>query len=211
MNIKVKSATYTQVKDGNETQVAFNFFLDLTAKNKMRFVNTVIDTIIDADKKRYNGIIKDLIFDFTIIEVFTDVDTTDIHESTDVISTIEDFIAETNIVDIVTTNISTELMESLRIAIDENIQYKTGVNPNNTSSAVSNLFGRFEKMLDNVDVNELVDFANKVGGISDNLSVDKIIDAYSHSAAFQKIADGIAKRDEHIAKVVSIAKNKSQE
>lgn len=210
MNIEVKSATYTQIKDGNETQVAFGFFLDLRAKDKMRFVNTVVDTIVDTDKKRYNGIIKDLIFDFAIIETFTDVDTTEIRESADVVSAIEDFIAETNIVDIVTANISTELMESLRIAVDENIQYKTGVNPNNISSAVSGLLGRFEKMLSGVDVNELVDFASKVSGISDDLSADKIVDAYSHSAAFQKVADGMAKRDEHIAKVVSIAKGESQ-
>lgn len=205
MNIEVKSATYTQVKDGQESQIEFNFATDLTARNKVVFVNSVVDTIVDDTNKRYNGIIKDLIFDFTIVDRFTDIDVTEIRDSADTITAIENFLAETNIVDIVTANVSTQLMESLRIAVDENIQYKTGVNPNNISTAVSNLLGKFEKMIEGVDVTELVDFADKVGGISDNVTVDKIVDAYSRSEAFKKVADGMAKRDERIAEIVAMA------
>lgn len=205
MNIERKIATYTQVKDGQESQIEFNFATDLTARNKVVFVNSVVDTIVDDTNKRYNGIIKDLIFDFTIVDRFTDIDVTEIRDSADTITAIENFLAETNIVDIVTANVSTQLMESLRIAVDENIQYKTGVNPNNISTAVSNLLGKFEKMIEGVDVTELVDFADKVGGISDNVTVDKIVDAYSRSEAFKKVADGMAKRDERIAEIVAMA------
>lgn len=205
MNIERKIATYTQVKDGQESQIEFNFVTDLTARNKLMFVNSVVDTIIDDTNKRYNGIIKDLIFNFTIIDMFTNIDVMEIRDSADTITAIEEFLAETNIVDIVTANVSTQLIESLRIAVDENIQYKTGINPNNVSAVVSVLLGKFEKMIEGVDVTELVDFASKVGGISDNITVDKIVDAYSHSEAFKKVTDRMAKRDEHIAELVAVA------
>lgn len=211
MNIEVKSAVYTQVKDGKESQFEFNFFTDLTAKNKILFVNTVVDTIVDVTNKRYNSIVKDLIFDFTIVDRFTDIDVTEIHDSADTITAIENFLAETNIVDIITSNVSTQLIESLRIAVDENIQYKTGINPNSVSTAVFGLLSKFEKMIEGVDVTELVDFAQKINGISDKVTVDKIVDAYSHSEAFRKVADGMAERDKHIAEVVTIANEAIQE
>lgn len=210
MDIGVKSATYTQIKDGKENQFEFDFATNLKATSKMMFVNSVVDTIVDETNKRYNGIIKDLIFDFTIIDMFTNIDVSDIRDSADSVSAIENFLAETNIVEIVTANVSTQLMESLRIAVDENIQYKTGVNPNNVSSAISNLLEKFEKTIEGVDVSELVDFANKVGGISDNVTVDKIVDAYSRSEAFKKVADGMAERDEHIAEIVATAKETNE-
>ena len=45
------------------------------------FVNSVVDTLIDDDS--YNSIIKDLIFDFNIIRVFTDIDTSFINVKDD--------------------------------------------------------------------------------------------------------------------------------
>lgn len=197
MNIEVKSAVYNRVNDGNEIQIPFNYFTNLSAKNKIKFVNTVVDTLVDSDTLRYNGIVKDLIFEFTIIDVFTDVDVDEIRESVDVITAIEDFLYETNIIDIVVANVDTQLMESLRIAVDENIQYRTGVNPNSISSVISGMLGKFEKMLKDVNVNELVDFAKKINGISDDINMDKIIKTYGDSNSFQRIVDAVS--DKNIA------------
>lgn len=201
MNCEVKSAVYVNTKNGSETE--FNFFVNLSARNKIRFVNTVVDTLVDTTNKIYNGIIRDIIFNFGIIEIFTDIDVSDILESADTITAIEDFLSETNVIDIVTANVEAGLIESLRIAVDENIQYKTGVNPNSVSSTITALLNKFGRMLDGVNVNDLVDFAQKINDISGTLTADSIVEAYSHSSAFER---AIADNTENNNKVIKIKK-----
>ena len=51
----------------------FDFKTSLSAYDKMIFVKTVVDNIVSKDG--YDVVIRDLIFDFVIIEVFTNIDT----------------------------------------------------------------------------------------------------------------------------------------
>lgn len=177
--IDTKTATYTTITDdGVEMQISFDFRNDLTASEKVSFVNFVVGILVDETNKTYNGIIKDLIFDFAIIGHFTNVNMSDVYaeiqESKDNVSVIEKYIESNDIVRIVTANIPVELLESLRIAIDENIQYKTGVNPNNVFSSISNLLNKFSKKIDGIDVNELVEFAKGINGLGDALNVESL-------------------------------------
>lgn len=205
MEIMVKTGTYTQVQNGEEIQVAFNYFTDLTAIKKIHFVNTVVDTIV-ADN-RYNGIIKDLIFDFVVIDVFTDVDVSEIRDSADTISAMEDFVMSTNIIEIVTANVKSGLIDSLRIAVDENIQYKTGVNPNSITTALSRILNKFEEKIEGIDMESMMNFAQIVGGVSGELTPNKILEAYANTDMFKKNqADRAAARNEHIAKITEINK-----
>ena len=57
----------------NDVDYNFNFATDISAYNKLVFVNSVVETIVSDDN--YNSIVRDLIFDFNIVKVFTDVDT----------------------------------------------------------------------------------------------------------------------------------------
>lgn len=207
MEIMVKTGTYTQVQNGEEKQITFNYFTDLTARKKMNFVNTVVDTIVTDN--RYNGIIKDLVFDFVIIDVFTDVDVSEIRDSADTISAMEDFIASTNIVDIVIANVKSGVIDSLRIAVDENVQYKTGVNSNSITTALSRLLNKFEEKVEGIDMESMMNFAQVVGGVSGELTPNKILEAYVNTDMFKKNqADKAAARSEHIAKLTEIADKK---
>lgn len=207
MDIMVKTGTYTQVQNGEERQITFNYFTDLTARKKMNFVNTVVDTIVTDN--RYNGIVKDLVFDFVIIDVFTDVDVSEIRDSADTISAMEDFIASTNIVDIVTANVKSGVIDSLRIAVDENVQYKTGVNPNSITTALSRLLNKFEEKVEGIDMESMMNFAQVVGGVSGELTPNKILEAYANTDMFKKNqTDRAAARSEHIAKLTEIADKK---
>ena len=71
-----------------------NFYTNLSSADKLRFVNSVVDLLVSD--KNYNFIIRDLIFDFFIIDIFSDIDTTELIESSSFIDDVEH--GKTNIV-----------------------------------------------------------------------------------------------------------------
>ena len=104
-------------------ELKFNFQTDLTIKEKIRFVSNVVNTVVGDD---YYSFLKDLIFDFEIIEIFTDIDTSDISEATDRIATMEEFVNNTNVVEIVKAN-SENVIAELYQAVEDDLEFKTGV------------------------------------------------------------------------------------
>ena len=88
----------------------FNFVTSLSASEKISFINSVVDTIVDDN---YYTIIRDIVFDFSVIRTFTDIDTTFVKNSDNMIDTIEEFLNETNIVDVVKANMEIGLLEEL--------------------------------------------------------------------------------------------------
>lgn len=203
MNIEVKTGVYTQIKDGVENNIEFHFTLNLSAKNKMKFVNSVTDLLVTNN---YNGIIKDMIFDYEIIDIFTDVDITEIREAADAITAIEDLLDTTNIVDIVVANVDTKLIDSLRQAVDENIEYKTGIKQNTLNTSLSHLINAIEKKIEGIDIDGMMNFASAISGISGELTPEKILEVYSNTDMFKNNrAEREKIRKEHIEKITQIA------
>ena len=81
---------------GEETH-NFNFGTDLSVADKQRFVNSVVSLVVDDENKRYNSILRDLIFNFYVVDMLTDVDTTELKESSFFVNDVEWFLEETNI------------------------------------------------------------------------------------------------------------------
>ena len=203
MNIEVKTGVYTQIKDGVENNIEFHFTLNLSAKNKMKFVNSVTDLLVTNN---YNGIIKDMIFDYEIIDIFTDVDITEIREAADAITAIENLLDTTNIVDIVVANVDTKLIDSLRQAVDENIEYKTGIKQNTLNTSLFHLINTIEKKIEGIDIDGMMNFASAISGISGELTPEKILEAYSNTDMFKNNRSEREKiRKEHIEKITQIA------
>lgn len=206
MEKTVKNGVYTQVENGNKKEIAFCFSTNLSAKDKMKFVNNVTHLLVGDN---YNGVIKDLIFDYEIINIFTDVDTTYIGESADTISAIEDLVMNTNIVEIVIANMEDGLIDILHKAVDDNIQYKTGIKVNPINDSLSSLLRTFEKKINGINVEEMMNFANAVSGISGQLTPEKILDAYSKTDMFtENQSIRVAEREKHNDKILEIASKK---
>ena len=89
MNIEIKTGVYTR----NGEDVPFNFYTSLSAYNKVRFVDSVVSAIVTDDG--YNYVIKDMLFDFWVVNFFTDVDVSKIAEAENNIDAIEDFLTKT--------------------------------------------------------------------------------------------------------------------
>lgn len=187
MNIEVRNGMYTF----KETDIGFSFYTDLSAVNKVRFVNTVTNYIVDEN---YNAIIRDMMFDFEIVDIFTDVDLTEIRESVDSLSKIEEFLSETKVVDIVKANMVDGLLQSLNNAVDDNIAYRTGIQRNSLSDALSNLLVTFNKKINDIDTDSLMEVAQKLNNMTGDLSADSILEAYVNSDLYKKESEKTQQR-----------------
>ena len=169
----------------NNESYNFEFKTSLSAYDKQVFVKTVVGNLVDD--AGYDVVIKDLIFDFVIIEVFTNIDTSFINmeddEGNDInpIILIEHFLEETNIVDIVKENMETGLLDELNRAVDLNIQYLTGIHSNPINEAITSLISTIEKKIGEVDLDSMMSMAQKFAGMTEDFTLDNIVNAYMNS------------------------------
>jgi hypothetical protein len=162
----------------NDEAFNFEFITSLSASKKISFVNSVVDTIVGDN---YTSIIKDMIFDYTLIQMFTNVDTTFINNSKDIIDSIEQFLNGTNIVDIVKVNMEIGLLEELNKSVDKAIEYRTGIHPSPIADALSSLLSTLEKKVNEFDMGSMMGMAQKFAGMTDEFNLDNLVKAYMDS------------------------------
>ena len=175
----------------------FSFSTSLSAYEKMIFVKTVVENLVNNDG--YDVVIRDLIFDFVIVEVFTNIDTgfvnmkdeddEDIHP----IILIEHFLDESNVVDVVKANMEDGLLDELNRAIDLNIQYLTGIQPNPLSETVANLVSTIESKIKEIDLGSAMSMMQKFAGMTEDFTLENIVNAYMNSDVHKKNLDEIEK------------------
>lgn len=187
MNTNItKTGTYFY----NDEALNFNFVTSLSASEKISFINSVVDTIVDDN---YYAIIRDIIFDFSIIRTFTDIDTTFVKNSDNMIDTIEQFLSESTIVDIVKANMEIGLLEELNKAVDKAIEYKTGIHPSPISDSLASLLSTLEKKVNEFDMGSMMDMTQKFAGMTDEFNLDNLVNAYMnsnlHRANLEEIAE----------------------
>ena len=178
MNRTVKMGVY--IKNGEEN--TFNYYSTLRAYDKLKFVNFVTDTLINDN---YNSVIRGIMFDIAIVHIMTDVDVFDVINSHDPINQIEDFLNETNIVEIVRAN-TENLIKELDNAVDLAIEYKTGIHKNPIAESLSRLLNTLEKKVSGIDTDSMIKAAKMLSGISGELTIDKMLEAYSKSDLFKQ-------------------------
>jgi hypothetical protein len=168
----------------NESQ-NFNFQTNLSAYEKQIFVKTVVKNLIDDEG--YDVVIRDLIFDFAIIEMFTNIDTSfidmkdDDGETISPIILIEHFLNESNIVDVVKANMEVGLLDELNHAVDLNIQYITGIQLNPLNDAITSLIATLEEKINGVELDSVMDMAKKFMGMTEDFTVENLVNAYMDS------------------------------
>lgn len=174
----------------NDETCNFSFATDISAFKKLYFVNAVTDSIVDDN--RYNSVVRDLIFDFNIIRVFTEIDTSFVNAKDDdgniinPIIIIEQFLDETNIVDIIKANMKDGLLDELNTAVDKTIQYLTGIHPSPIADSLGKLLSTIEKKINEFDLGSMMDMAQKFGGMTEDFTLDNIVNAYMNSDLHKK-------------------------
>lgn len=196
-NVKTGAYTYK-----NES-IPFNFYTELRAVDKIKFINAVCDTLIDTN---YYSVIRDLVFDFQIVNVFTDVVVPELQDSPSPISIIEEFLDDTNIVEIVKANVDKKLIAELEKAVDENIEYRTGIHKNTLEDALTSLLHTVEQKINDVDTEGMIEMAMKLNSISDELTPERILQAYSETDMFKnRIYEKEQERQNHDAAIKKAA------
>ena len=188
----IKTGTYFY----NDESYNFDFATNLSAYRKMMFVNYVVNSIVDED--RYDYIVKDLIFDFGLVALMTDIDTSFINstdEDGDPINPIvfiEPFLEETNIVDIIKANMEVGLLDELNEAVDKSIEYRTGIHTSPIADSLASLFSTIEKKISEVDLGSAMEMAQKFAGMTDEFNLDNVLKAYMDSDIHKKNLEEIA-------------------
>lgn len=180
MNNEIKTGVYTL--DGEDTP--FAFYTSLNAYRKSQFVVSVSNILVGDN---YNYVIRDLAFDFCIVAIFTDIDTADVQDADDGITAMEEFVEKFKpVIDIVKANVEDGVLDALHTAIDLNIEYRTGIHINPISSSIASFIDTIERKVDGIDLNSMMDLAQSMAGISDELTADKLLDAYAKTNIFKE-------------------------
>ncbi len=180
MNNEIKTGVYTI--DDNDTP--FAFYTSLNAYRKSQFVVSVCNTLVGDN---YNYVLDDLVFDYFIVAIFTDIDVSEVQKSDNGISAMEEFVEKFKpVIDTVKANVVDGVLDELRKAIDLNIEYRTGIHINPISSSIASFIDTIERKVDGIDLNSMMDLAQSMAGISDELTADKLLDAYAKTDVFKK-------------------------
>jgi hypothetical protein len=169
---EIKTGVYFK----GEENFNFDFYTDLTVAKKAEFVNSVVSLVVN--EYDYNSVIRDLVFDFCIIDIFTTVDTTDLWKSSSFLNDVEELLEETNIVEVVKVNVRNGLIDELNKAVNLSIEYKTGIHVNPLNDALTSLVNTFEKKINDIDLDGMMDMVQKFNGITDEFTTDNIVKAY---------------------------------
>lgn len=200
MNIMMK-----EMKNGvllyNDESYDFVFKTSLSTYDKRAFVRTVVSNLVN--ESGYDVVLRDLIFDFVLIDVFTNIDTSFVYmkdedgDDIDPVILIEHFLAETDVVAVIKANMEEGLLGELNHAVDLNIQYLTGIHPNPLNEALASLISTLEKNVNKVDLDSAMKMAQKFAGMTQELSVDNIINAYINSDIHKENLEEIAEAKSH--------------
>ena len=127
-----------------------------------------------------------MIFDFMIVKMMTDVDTSFANNSNDTIDAIEQFLTETNIVDIVKINMEESLLDELNVAIDKAIEYRTGIHPSPIADSLASLLSTLERKVNELNLDDMMNMAQKFAGMTGELTPESIVNAYINSDIHKK-------------------------
>lgn len=181
---EIRTGAYTHINKDVDEVYNFDFCTDLSSADKLKFVNSVVSILVDENN--YNSIIRDLIFDYYIIKIFTTVDTKKLDKSPTFLNDVEQFLDETNIVEIVKANAFPTLFDELNKAIDLNIQYLTGIHPSPIADSIASLLSTIEKKINEVDLDGMMEMAKTFAGMTGEITPESIVNAYITSDVHKK-------------------------
>lgn len=187
------TTTDTAMYVDNGNTVEFNCYLDIPMSRKLAFVDSVVNPVVGDDY--YYPMIKDIMFDFRMIQFFTDIDT-DVVDGYDVIDQIVEFLKSNDAADVVKVSVNFDVIQELYEAVDKAIEYKTGIHPSPIADGIASILKMAEEKLSSIDVDYANAMAKVFGNMQGNITPDKMLEAYANSDVFKKMHGYAVKRQD---------------
>lgn len=190
--METRIGAYTDKTTGDTHKI--NIYTNLSLKNRVNFVNSTVLSLLNEARVRgmeervriYSSVIKDEVFDYMLIKYFTDYDCADIDNSDNIVSDIEELLTNTNIVDIVKANAEDGIIEKLGKSVSDNITYNTGIKPDILSEALVGLINKISERVDAIDIQSVMEMANKINGMNTEDMPERIAHAYYDSELYKR-------------------------
>lgn len=180
MNNEIKTGVYSI----DDKDTPFAFYTSLNAYRKSQFVVSVCNTLVGDN---YNYVLDDLVFDYFIVAIFTDIDVSEVQKSDNGISAMEEFVEKFKpVIDTVKANAVDGVLDELRKAIDLNIEYRTGIHINPISSSIASLLDTLNNKFSGLDLDKMMEIAEPMSRIAGELTPEKMLDAYAKTDVFKK-------------------------
>lgn len=182
---KNMTATYVY----NDEMYNYNYAKNIKPLQAISLIKNVTDVVIDmSDAFIYIATLKDIIFDYCLIDVFTDIDISFLEDDLD---KIYDFVINTDIAETIKSNAENSIIQNLEKDINQSIQLKTGIKVNSIEDTMVNVI---KEMTDNINIadfntNKISDLINSVKAMNDNSELftpDKIIEAFANTEKYRK-------------------------
>ena len=167
----------------NSEEIEFNYLTSLNAKQKMQFVEEFGNLVVS--KNNYYKIVSNMMFDFMVIRIFTNIDTSFVENGEYKISSIEN-IVNANIAETVKSNVEVGVIDELRKSCELNVEYKTGIHKNLFDEALAGIINTLDEMVKSFDLKDVMDAAKMFSGMSDELTAEKLLAAYEKSDMYKK-------------------------
>ena len=192
MSIKEYDGMTTYVSNG--VDIEFNYYYDIPMSHKIAFVNSVVNPVVGDDY--YYPMIKDVLFDFRMVQFFTDIET-GVVDNDDVIDQMVEFLERTNAADVVKVSVNFYVVQELYDAVDKAIEYKTGIHPSPIADGIASLLDTIEQKFAGIDMDAMTGMVKVFGKLQGDITPDKMLEAYAKSDVFKKMhKDVVKKQDE---------------
>lgn len=171
-----------------QESVAFNYVKNPNRSELQEYVDAVVNVLV-ADG-HYHPLMRNIVADFLLIYIFSDIDVHDILESND--AAMEEYVNSNTIAAVIKDGFGTDLTNEIMEAIDDGIAYKVGFYKNPVSVEFAKLINKINNFATQINVDDMEKFIKNVNSIEDNLTADKIVNAYATSeevATLYKEAD----------------------
>lgn len=183
--------TTVYIRNGEELDMTYS--TDIPMSMKMSFVDTVVNDIVGDGY--YYPMLKDMMFDFRLIQFFSDVDI-DISDEGEVINKIEDFLSETDAADVLKVNINLDVLFELVDFVDKGIEYKTGIHPSPIADSIASLLNVIEKKFSEFDMDSMTGMAKTFAKLQGDITPEKMLEAYAKSDVFKKQHENVVSAQE---------------
>lgn len=198
MNEKIINDTY--ISNGEE--IEFTYSANPSMSKKVAFVKSVAENVVNDDC--YYPMIKDMVFDFCLIEFFSDIRSNAENEE-DTIDYVEEFLENNNAATVMKLGMDFDVLQELYENVDKMIEYKTGIHPSPIADAISKVLDTLEQKFAGIDVDAMSGMANVFGKLQGDITPEKMLEAYAKSDVFKKQAKEVVenqkKRDAAMEKV----------